>query len=149
MRRILAALGLSLALAAAPASAQVVFPDQQAPQRDNAAVAAIAALIALGVIGAIASDDDDDDDRPARHRGHDDWDWDRGHDDEYRDGRVLTAECVRHVRGGQRVLAGECLHRHGYRARLPEQCRSWVRAGGRDRPVYDMRCLRGSGYHVR
>ena len=159
MRRTLTALGLSLALAlgAAPASAQVVFPDQQAPQRDNAAIAAIAALIALGVIGAIADDDDDDDrdDRRTRHRGHDDWshDWDRedwSRDDwGRRDGRVLTADCVRHVRGGQRVVAGECLERHGYRARLPEQCRSWIRAGGRDRPVYDMRCLRGSGYHVR
>lgn len=157
--RILAALGLSAALAlGAPAGAQIYTQDEleaqgQQPRRDNTAVAALAALLALGVIGAIVDDDDDDDDRDeARRRGdrHDgwdrsDWDW----EDDRRGGRVLTAECVRHVRGGQRVLSGACLRDHGYRARLPDHCLSWVRAGGRDREVYDMRCLRGSGFYVR
>lgn len=158
MRRTLSAVGLSLTLAlgAAPARAEIVYADQLPAGRQDAAAAALAALVALGVIAALVDDDDDDDRdrvdvrrRGHDERGHDDWghdDWDL---DVRRDGRVLTAECVRHVRGGQRVVAGECLRRHGHRARLPEACRSWVRVGGRDRPVYDMRCLRGSGYHVR
>ena len=169
MRRTLAALALAsgLVLGPGPALAQQV----QQPQRDNAAVAALAGLLALGVIGAIVSDDDDDDDDDrdrvdVHRRGHDEYErigrgrdeydrdrWGRDdYDDEHdglRDGRVLTADCVRHVRGGRRVIAGECLQRHGHRVRLPDQCLSWVHAGGRDRPVYDTLCLRGAGYSVR
>ena len=155
MLRTLSALGLALGLAlAAPAPALAEWPAQQQPlpRQDNTA-AVIGALIALGVLGAILDDDDDDDDDDrerveVRRRGDDGFSdphgWGRGEER-----RVLTAECVRHVRGGRRVLAGECLERHGYHVDLPDRCRSWVRAGGRDRPVYDMRCLRGSGYHVR
>lgn len=169
MLRSLAALGLSLSLALgaglAPAQAQIEYADPyglqqpyryaqpqygapQQPQRDNAAAAALAALLALGVLGAIADDDDDDDDRDrveVRRRA-DDWSYDGRNDG----GRVLTADCVRHVHGGQRVLAGECLRRHGYSVRhLPDRCLSWVRSNGRDHQVYDMRCLRGSGFYVR
>lgn len=152
--RILAPLCLSLSVAfgVAPPGLAQNYDLQGQTLQNNGAAAAIAALLALGVIAAIADDDDDDDDdREERRRDHDEWtgwddrDWDEGR----RDGRVLSADCVRHVHGGQRVLAGECLRRHGHRARLPDHCLSWIRAGGRDRPVYDMRCLRGSGYHVR
>ena len=160
IRRSLAALGLSLSLAlgavVAPAPA-LAEADRQQLRLNDGAGAAIAALIALGVIAAIIDDDDDDDDR--RDRARDDRRErvqvhrrgpDRYYEDgRFEDGRVLSAECVRHVRGGQRVLAGECLERRGHHARLPGHCRSQVYAGGRYRPVYDMRCLRGAGYYVR
>ena len=154
MLRTPSALALSLCLALpGPALAEWQYGQQPAPQRQNNTAVVVGALVALGVLGAILDDDDDDDrDRDrveVRRRGDDGL----GRGDRYgyggEGGRVLTAECVRHVRGGQRVLAGECLERQGYYVDLPDGCRSWVRDAGRDRPVYDMRCLRGSGYYVR
>ena len=160
--RPLAALGLSLALGAASLPAPAAAEWNQGatrggPQLDGAATATIAALIALGVIGAII-DDDDDDDRDDRYRDdrrervevyrHGD---DRWRDEGWRGerSRVLSAECVRHVRGGQRVLSGDCLADRGFHGRLPEGCRSDLYERGRYAAVYDMRCLRGSGYFVR
>lgn len=167
--RSLAALGLSAALsigaatAPAPALAEYQYGYQVQPQyglqpqvQDNAAAAAIAALLALGVIAAIQDrdDDDDDDDRRERDRYDDRRERvevlrrapDAGRRD---DGRVLSAQCVRQVQGGQRVLLGDCLARHGTRASLPGHCQAHVYTQGGYLPVYDMRCLRGSGFHVR
>lgn len=150
--RIIAALVLSLGpVSGPPALAQ----EAERTPRDRAAVAALAGLLALGVIGAIVSDDDDDDRDEVARRGRDEDDrW--GRDDWGRDGhdrsggdRALSADCVRRVPDGRRVVAGECLERRAHRARLPDRCLSWVRADGRDRPVYDLRCLRGAGHDVR
>ena len=160
--RPLAALGLSLALGTASLPAPAMAEWNQGatrggPQLDGAAAATIAALIALGVIGAIIDDDDDDRGERRRERYDDRHDgrervevYRRG-EERWRDegSRVLSAACVRHVRGGQRVLSGDCLEDRGFYGRLPDGCRSDVYERGRYAPVYDMRCLRGSGYFVR
>ena len=160
--RTLAALAVSVSLALGatvpPAAAQSYGQATEPPGQVNSTAIVIAGLLALGIIGAIIDDDENDDDDDRDRRG---WDGRRDHEgrDEVRRrepdegrgerGRVLSAECVRHVRGGQRVLAGECLERRGFRGRLPEGCRSDLRDGGRRHAVYDLRCLRGSGYHLR
>ena len=159
LSRPIAALGLALSIGATalPAPALAEYHQQyRQPQQGqgNATAATIAALIALGVLGAII-DDDDDDDRRDRDRGRRGGRervevYRRGDEGRYREpSRVLSADCVRHVRGGQRVLSGDCLADRGFYGRLPEGCRSDVYERGRYAAVYDMRCLRGSGYFVR
>ena len=160
--RSLAAAGLGLSLAigslAAPAPALAQELDLPRVVQENPAAATLAALAALGIIAALVDDDDDDDDR---RRDRDDFRYDEGRErvEVYRRapelghepaGRVLPADCVRRLDGGERVLAGQCLEQRGYYAAgLPGHCRASVYSGGHYRPIYDMRCLRGSGYYVR
>ena len=148
-----AALGLALSIGSVltpmPAAAQSL----QLPDGQNQAAIALGALVALGVLGAVLSDDDDDDDDRDRDRHRD-----RDRVQVYRhapdygqasNDRVLPADCVRRLDGGQRVVAGQCLERRGYYAGLPGHCRSSVYSGDRYRAVYGLRCLRDSGFYVR
>ena len=154
-----AALGLSLALGSVAAPAPALAQELDLPRvlQENPAAATLAALAALGIIAAIVDDDDDDDDR---RRDRDDFRYDDGRErvEVYRrapdlgyapERRVLPAECVRRLEDGERVLAGRCLERRGVGAGLPGYCRTSAYADGRQRTVYDMRCLREEGFRVR
>ena len=158
-RALACVLGLSLAfgstVAPVPASAQVFGQTQGRPSEqpggDNTA-AVLAALLAFGIIGAIIDDDDDDDDGDRDRRDREDRDGraeigGRGGPDGR--GRELSADCVRHVGGGQRVLTRACLKDRGFRGRLPDGCRADLDDRGRRHAVYDLRCLRDAGYDLR
>ena len=172
MRRAIAALtALSLTFGGAPAIAEDRAPTEE---EIGKVVLGIAAAIAAGaIIKGINDRDSRDDHRDAARDTYDDHhddytppgyrgtrDYERSHSyraDRHRTGipafrRYLPAACERVIegRGYHRTLLGErCLAQHySYTDLLPLHCRTYVFAGGRDRPAYAKSCLEDAGYRV-